>query len=184
MRIATALVSLAVLAGSACGGGTSTTDTSTSEPPPTSTTSAGEPVTHSTSVPPLHPSIDGYDEATVELVTATTVHRLAVKVAATQGERAHGLMEVTELPDGTGMLFVYDDDRTGGFWMKDTLVPLDIAFAAADGTIVSILAMDPCTVDPCPTYTPDAPYRSALEVPQGWFARMGVTEGDVLRTLS
>jgi hypothetical protein len=182
MRIATALVSLAVLAGSACGGGgTSTTDTS--EPPPTATTSAGAPLTHSTEVPPLHPSVDGYSEATVELVTATTVHRLAVKVAATPGERAHGLMEVTELPDGTGMLFVFDEDRAGGFWMKDTLVPLDIAFAAADGTIVSILAMDPCTADPCPSYTPDGAYRSALEVPQGWFARVGVTEGDVLRTL-
>jgi uncharacterized protein len=134
-------------------------------------------------VPPLHPSVDGYPE------TVVTIERgdaepltLPVKLAATPEHRRHGLMEVAELPAGTGMLFTFDDDRTGGFWMKDTLVPLDIAFVDADGEIVAILAMDLCEEDPCEVYEPGVPYRAALEVPQGWFAAEGVAVGDELRS--
>jgi uncharacterized protein len=78
------------------------------------------------------------------------------------------------------MLFLFDEDRTGGFWMRDTLVPLDIAYIDADGTIGTILAMDPCAPDvgDCPVYTPPTAYRAALEVPQGWFSSAGVASGD------
>lgn len=139
-------------------------------------------------VPALHPTIDGYDEVVVTLAApegtaagggdagAVTANVLPVKIARTGDEHQHGLMEVTDLPDGTGMLFEFDDDRTGGFWMKNTLVPLDIAFIADDGTIVSIFQMEPCAADPCTIYTPTGPYRRALEVAQGWFERAGVTD--------
>ena len=64
--------------------------------------------------------------------------------------------------------------------MKDTLIPLSIAFADADGTILSILDMDPCESDPCEIYDPGVPYRSALEVNQGAFDDWGVRVGDTL----
>lgn len=130
----------------------------------------------STEVPPLHPSVDGYPAATIELV-APDEHRVpvAVRIADTPERRQHGLMEVPELPDGVGMVFVYDTDRPGdaGFWMKDTLVPLDIAYLDADGRPVAILAMEPCPEMPCPSYPPGVPYRHTLEVRQGWFDEVG-----------
>jgi uncharacterized membrane protein (UPF0127 family) len=78
------------------------------------------------------------------------------------------------------MLFEFDGDSTGGFWMKDTLIPLSIAFADADGTILRILDMEPCTAEPCRIYDPGVAYRRALEVNQGAFERWGVAEGDRL----
>jgi len=67
------------------------------------------------------------------------------------------------------MLFIWEDDVLNGFWMKDTLMPLDIAFFGADGSLVDLLSMVPCAGDPCPTYRPSGSYRSALEVPAGGF---------------
>jgi uncharacterized protein len=132
-------------------------------------------------VPPLHPSVDDYPEAWVTVTRADGEPiELPVKHADTGARRAHGLMEVPDLPAGTGMLFTFDGERTGGFWMKDTLVPLDIAFVDGDDEIVAILAMEPCETDPCAVYEPGASYRSALEVPQGWFAARGITVGDRL----
>jgi uncharacterized protein len=129
-------------------------------------------------VPPLHPSVDDYPEAwvTVRGPSEGPVV-LPVKVADTAERRRHGLMEVPELPAGTGMLFTFDEDRTGGFWMKDTLVPLDIAFVDGSDAIVALLSMAPCEDDPCPVYEPGVDYRTALEVPQGWFDEVGIEVG-------
>lgn len=133
-------------------------------------------------VPPLLAEIDGLAETVVTITTAAGPDvRVDAKVAASPDERRRGLMQVPELPGGVGMLFLFDGPRTGGFWMRDTLVPLDIAYVAEDGRIGTILAMDPCTADEpadCPVYTPDQPYHAALEVPQGWFADQGVVTGD------
>ena len=107
-----------------------------------------------------------------------TVH---VEVADTQTERARGLMGRRELPDDAGMVFVFPTDSTSAFWMKDTLIPLSIAFYDERGTIVRILEMEPCTRDPCVLYDPEASYRGALEVNHGAFERWGVREGSVLR---
>ncbi|MBS3940197.1 MAG: DUF192 domain-containing protein [Actinobacteria bacterium] len=131
-------------------------------------------------VPPLHPSVDDYPEALVTLSGDDLDVEIAVKLADDPDRREHGLMEVEDLPPGTGMLFVFDGERNGGFWMKNTLVPLDIAYADADGEIVSILAMEPCVADPCEVYDPGAAYQRALEVPQGWFGEVGVEVGDTL----
>ena len=136
-------------------------------------------------IPPLHPAVDPLDETVVTISPrAGEELQVAAKVAVTAAERQRGLMQVAVLPDGVGMLFVFDEDRTGGFWMRDTLVPLDIAYIASDGTIVTILSMEPCLADDpvdCEVYTPAGPYRTALEVPQGWFARAGVSEGAEVR---
>jgi uncharacterized membrane protein (UPF0127 family) len=92
-----------------------------------------------------------------------------VAVADDAGERSRGLMGVTDLGDLDGMLFVFAGDTETAFWMKDTLIPLDVAFFAADGELVDLLHMVPCASDPCPTYQAAAAYRYALEVPAGGF---------------
>jgi len=112
---------------------------------------------------------------------ATTI---AVELADTPAAREQGLMGRTSLPADAGMVFVYPEDHAGPFWMKDTLIPLSIAFYAADGRILRILDMQPCEADPCPLYDPEVPYRGALEVNEGAFADWGITEGDRLRITS
>jgi uncharacterized membrane protein (UPF0127 family) len=105
---------------------------------------------------------------------------IAVEIADTDDERAVGLMGRTSLPADAGMLFVYPGPTAGAYWMKDTLIPLSIAFYDVDGTILRILDMEPCRRDPCPVYDPGVRYAGALEVNQGAFERWGVREGDRL----
>ena len=93
-----------------------------------------------------------------------------VAVADEAGERAQGLMGVTDLGSLRGMLFVFPEDTISGFWMKGTPLALDIAFFAADGSLVDLLSMVPCPGEDCPIYQAAGPYRYALEVPAGGFA--------------
>lgn len=133
-------------------------------------------------VPPLHPSVDDYEPGTVEVVADDgTVHHVAVRIARTPEEQQHGLMEVPELPDGAGMWFHYGEDRTGSFWMKNTLVPLDIAYIGEDGGIVSVADAVPCEAEPCPTYPPEGAYRHVLEVPNGYLDRIGASTDATVR---
>jgi uncharacterized membrane protein (UPF0127 family) len=85
------------------------------------------------------------------------------EVAKTSGQRAHGLMNRTRAPRD-GMLFVFPETTTGGFWMKNTLVPLTIVFFDSSGRRVRKLSMTPCSKDPCPIYDPSRRYRFALEL--------------------
>ena len=100
---------------------------------------------------------------------------LTVELARTAGERSQGLMDRQELPEDGGMLFIFSGDTEAGFWMKDTLIPLSIAFIAADGTILDVQEMEPLSED---KHRPPAPYRYALEVNQGWFEERGFGTGD------
>lgn len=93
--------------------------------------------------------------------------QLSVEIADDDPERARGLMERAHLPAGGGMLFVFDEASVRSFWMKHTLIPLDILFFDADGLFVSRAAMEPCTADPCALYPSAAPARYALEVNRG-----------------
>jgi uncharacterized membrane protein (UPF0127 family) len=90
----------------------------------------------------------------------------------------------TTLPADAGMVFVFTEDHAGAFWMKDTLIPLSIAFYAGDGRILRILDMERCNADPCPLYDPGVAYRGALEVNHGAFAGWGISAGDQLRITS
>jgi uncharacterized membrane protein (UPF0127 family) len=120
------------------------------------------------------------EETTVVIDTGERRMRVAVEVADTADERARGLMERESLPDDAGMLFTYEDETSGGFGMKNTRIPLSIAFYGEDGEILRLLDMEPCRADPCPVYEPGVPYRGALEVNQGAFERWDVEEGDVI----
>lgn len=127
--------------------------------------------------PRLEPS-EPFATTTVTLV-APDGAQLVVPVydADTPEERARGLMFRDALPRGTGMVFRFPLTSEGGFWMRNTLIPLSIAYAAPDGRLVAVLDMEPCPADPCPTYEPGAAYLTALEVPQGWFREVGVDVG-------
>lgn len=116
---------------------------------------------------------------TLTIETASGPVELTVEIADTPEERSRGLMGRESLPERSGMLFLYGEDTRGGFWMKDTWIPLSIAFLDAGGRILAILDLEPCAADPCPVYEPGLAYRSALEVSRGAFARLGVAVGDV-----
>lgn len=103
------------------------------------------------------------------------------EVADNPERHQFGLMHRTELADAAGMVFLFFEDRTSGFWMKNTLIPLSIAFFSDEGEILEILDMEPCEEDPCPVYSPGTAYRGALEVNQGAFEEWGVEVGDILR---
>jgi hypothetical protein len=108
---------------------------------------------------------------------------LQLQVAATEEQRERGLMSVTRLPAHTGMLFVFDTDAPIEFWMKDTLVPLDMVFVAADGTVRSVYANVP--VVPLSTVDAKIPRRGGtakyvIELPAGEAADDGIVAGTKL----
>ena len=100
-----------------------------------------------------------------------------VEIADDTEEMARGLMGRTALAEDAGMLFVYPDERELSFWMKDTLIPLSIAFMDSEGRIVDIQDMKALDDAP-PHYTSAEPARYALEVSEGFFDERGVEVGD------
>lgn len=102
-------------------------------------------------------------------------HRLTAEVAATVAARTVGLMRRFSLRPDHGMLFVFDAPQPLAFWMKDTYVPLSIAFIGADGRILNIEDMAPQTER---THDSRGPALFALEMKKGWFAQLGIAAGD------
>ena len=105
------------------------------------------------------------------------MHIIDAQVATTDDERMTGLMFRKEMPQQEGMLFVFDYPSQQCFWMKNTLLPLSVAFVADDGTIVNIDEMKPQTLD---SHCSTKPVRYVLEMNQGWFARRGIKAGTKL----
>ncbi len=103
---------------------------------------------------------------------------VTVEIAATTRERQQGLMLRQELPEDEGMLFLFPRDVLIGFWMKNTYVPLDIAYISADGEVLEIRAAKPLDET---TLSPEQPYRYTLEVNQGWFERHGLSAGATVK---
>lgn len=134
---------------------------------------------------PADEQIVPFDSATVRLATARDTIPLTLQLAVSGEQRTMGLMERRRLAENAGMLFVYDSTQppNAGFWMYRTRIPLDIAFLDSAGVIRAIRTMVPCETtipEGCPTYTPDVPYRYALEVNAGFFQSRGVRESDAL----
>jgi len=130
-------------------------------------------------------AVMSFDTARVLLVTGRDTVVVKAQIARTGEQRTMGLMERASLAADSGMLFVYDADQpaNAGFWMFRTRIPLDIAFADSTGRIVAIRTMEPCTASlaaGCPSYEPGAPYRYALEVNAGFFARRRVVVGSTI----
>lgn len=104
--------------------------------------------------------------------------KVAVEVADNPSERALGLMNRQSLNDGSGMLFIFEDDGLYSFWMKNTLIPLDMIFISKDFGIVDILEAEPCKDDPCAVYTPKGSAKYVLEVNQGYSRKNNINIGD------
>lgn len=119
--------------------------------------------------------LDTLDTSTVSVKDQT----FRVWVADTPAVRTEGLMHVpeSEIADDQGMLFIFGYEQYLGFWMRNTVTSLDIAFARLDGTIVATHTMPPLTLQTFPSYEPAI---FALEVKAGTFARLGIEAGDRL----
>ena len=102
------------------------------------------------------------------------MHRIQAEVAATDAIRSRGLMFRKELAPNHGMLFVFEQAAVQCFWMRNTLLPLSIAFILDDGTITNIADMAPMTEN---SHCSTAPVRYTLEMEQGWFVKRGITAG-------
>jgi len=119
---------------------------------------------------------DGFPTAAVALTNdAGGRAELTVELATTSAARGSGLMGREELAEDRGMLFVFPADTEARFWMKDTSIPLSIAFIAADGTILNVQEMEPLSEE---LHRSPEPYRYALELNQGWFERNDFGTGD------
>ncbi|MEM2963418.1 MAG: DUF192 domain-containing protein [Candidatus Anstonellales archaeon] len=103
---------------------------------------------------------------------------LFVEIADTYEKRMRGLMYRESLPKGGGMLFVFEDSAPRIFWMKNTLIPLDIIFIDEEGAVVAIVEnAQPCLVDPCKTYSSKENAKYVLEVEGGFARKNGVSVG-------
>ncbi|MFO1221004.1 MAG: DUF192 domain-containing protein [Burkholderiaceae bacterium] len=102
------------------------------------------------------------------------MHNIRAQLARSPEQRQIGLMYRQEMPTHEGMLFVFEQASTQCFWMRNTLLPLSIAFLADDGTVVNIADMQPQSDD---SHCSARPVRFALEMNQGWFAKRGVKAG-------
>ena len=128
--------------------------------------------------------LDRQDPAAAEETGASLDIRVPIRVAGIQiqveiadepEEHSRGLMFRESMEENHGMLFVYTTEQTRGFWMKNTLIPLDIAYVDREGRIVDIQQMEPQVTD---THMSKAPMTYALEMNQGWFEANGVRVGD------
>jgi hypothetical protein len=103
---------------------------------------------------------------------------IRVEVAKSPEERAKGLMGRAHLGENEGMLFIFEKEDYHGFWMKNTLIPLSIAFIDREGRILAITDMEPLTLE---SHPPPQPILYALEMKKGWFSANGIKAGDSIR---
>jgi uncharacterized protein len=116
--------------------------------------------------------------ATLRLLSARGNVTVRVEIADTPYARGRGLMERRHLAPNAGMVFLFDEPTTNRFWMKNTLIPLSIAFWDEAGRIVALLDMAPCRKAPCRLYSAGTSYIGAVEVNRGFFETHGVKLGD------
>ena len=109
---------------------------------------------------------------------STGMYRIEAEVAANDQHRQVGLMNRTAMPQQRGMLFVFAKENTHCMWMRNTLIPLSVAFIDADGVIINIENMQPQTED---NHCAKVPARYALEMNHGWFAQRGIKPGTRLQ---
>ncbi len=126
--------------------------------------------------PTVERSAAGLEQVPLTIRSASGTHRFTVEVARTPQEQANGLMHRQSLAPDRGMLFPYEPPQSASFWMKNTLIPLDIIFIRPDGTIARIAANTvPLSLDPVPSLEP---VSAVLEIAGGRAAELGIQEGD------
>lgn len=106
---------------------------------------------------------------------------IRLELALSPEEIANGLMFRPSLAADRGMLFLFDEARRPSFWMKNTLIALDLVFLDPTGTVVDVIPeVPPCAADPCPTYSPEAPALAVLELGAGSAKAHGIERGATL----
>lgn len=127
----------------------------------------------------LQPTTPGEPQLDLPKVSLQAgMHRITAQVAATPEQTQTGLMWRREMPANEGMLFVFQRPSVQCFWMRNTLIPLQIAYIADDGTVVNTLEMKP--LDESSRNCSTKPVRYALEMNQGWFTKRGIKPGSKL----
>lgn len=155
------------------------------EPPPV----GGVPGTAVPTVSERRVALPGFGEVLVQVRTVDgEVVEWCLLLAETAAQTQRGLMEVTdpELGGYDGMLFRFTSEHDGGFYMRNTPLPLEIAYLADDGSVVGIREMEPCDdIDGCPTYPPGGDYLRTVEVPlaAGGVRALGITDGEGVEVL-
>jgi uncharacterized membrane protein (UPF0127 family) len=118
----------------------------------------------------------GLEQVALTIQSRSGTHQFTVEMARTPEQQAHGLMERQSLAPDRGMLFPYEPPQNASFWMKNTLIPLDMIFIRPDGTIALIAANTvPMSLDPIPSLEPVA---AVLEIAGGRAAELGIQAGD------
>jgi uncharacterized protein len=107
-------------------------------------------------------------------------HALKVEVAENDAQRMKGLMHREKMGRNDGMLFIFEEPAYQSMWMKNTLIPLSVAFLDRNGVILNIRDMQPQTLD---THTSAGPALYAVETNVGWFAQRGIKAGDTVKGL-
>ena len=126
------------------------------------------------------PALAGCNERPVHWVEVEG-QKFAVELAIDEPARQRGLMHRESLPEQQGMLFVFPDEQPRAFWMKNTLIPLDIIYADREGHVVHVLRdVPPCKSASCPSYPSRAPAKFTLELNAGESERSGIKTGSTL----
>lgn len=124
---------------------------------------------------PAEKAESGLQQVPLAVTSATGVHNFTVEVARTPEEQARGLMHRKSLAPDRGMIFPYNPPQPVAFWMKNTLIPLDMIFVRADGTIARITTATPLTLE---THPSGEPVAAVLEIAGGRAAELGIRPGD------
>jgi uncharacterized protein len=148
---------------------------------PPATTPTIPAATWSVDVPVERATPDGFERVRASVTEADgTVCELCLWLADTGDRRSRGLMFVTDLGDADGMAFVYPSLHSGNFWMRNTVLPLSIAFFGVGGTYLDAFDMEPCAEEPCGLYRTPDDFLVAIETRQGGLADLGIGPGSVL----
>ena len=123
------------------------------------------------------PALEKFEKQELRINSKGITQILKAEIARTDAQKSQGLMYRKSINDNEGMLFIFERDQILSFWMKNTLIPLSIAYIASDGRILEIHDMEPGNLNPVRS---SRSCRYALEVPQGWFSRKGIAVGDRL----
>jgi uncharacterized protein len=153
---------------------------------PSSTGAETSATAASTSLPDARQRPVGFESVAAVVVPSGDAGEpceLCVWVADDGERRSRGLMQVDDLGGRDGMIFVYDSPRTTRFTMRNTLLPLSIAFFDADGIFLEAFDMEPCSAEPCPSYPTPSDFLVAIEVPQGRLDALGIGPGASLEVL-
>lgn len=106
---------------------------------------------------------------------------IPLELALTPEEKAKGLMHREYLAENTGMLFVFEDEGRPGFWMKNTLIPLDMIFINSNNKVVDIMTAEPCEKEPCEKYLSEQQAKYVLEVNKGFAEKHNIQIGEEIK---